>query len=278
MDDMLSPAEVRAAAKAVRSRTSLVPTIGLILGSGLGSLAEAVQEPVAIPYADLPGWPFSSVVGHSGRLVLGKLEGQPVAVLQGRAHYYEGHPPSRLALPVRVLYHLGVRVLIVTNAAGGVAARLGPGEVMLITDHVNLLGMGGQSPLRGPNDDDFGPRFPDMTRAYDKELQDLARQAAAQADVALAEGVYACITGPSYETPAEVRFLRAIGVDAVGMSTAPEVTVARHAGMRVLGLSGIANAADPEGTSALSHEDVLAAAEAIVPKMSAIIRGVLRRV
>jgi purine-nucleoside phosphorylase len=208
---------------------------------------------------------------------LGRLEGQPVIVMQGRAHFYEGHSMSRLGLPVRVMQRLGIEILIVTNAAGAVHPDYTPGELMLITDHLNLVGMAGQSPLRGPNLDTFGPRFPDMGQAYDRALLDLARQEARQLGLVLHEGVYACLAGPSFETPADLRFLRAAGVDAVGMSTVPEVTVARHGGTRVLGISGISNKANLDGATATTHEEVLEAGEVLGPRLGGLLRGVVRR-
>jgi purine-nucleoside phosphorylase len=249
----------------------------MILGSGLGSMAEAVEEAVIIPYGEIPSWPVSTVEGHQGRLVIGSLEQQNVLIMQGRSHYYEGYSMSEIGFPVRVMQRLGVEILIVTNAAGGVNQEFEPGDVMLITDHLNLLGMAGESPLRGPNFDSIGPRFPDMGRAYDQELGALARQAVVEKDFQLQEGVYVCLAGPSFETPADLRFLKAIGVDAVGMSTVPEVTVARHGGMRVLGLSTISNKANLDGDTLTSHEEVLAAGKIVLPRLTHIIRNVLQR-
>jgi purine-nucleoside phosphorylase len=197
--------------------------------------------------------------------------------MQGRAHYYEGYNMSQVGLPVRVMQRLGIQILIVTNAAGAVHPDFSPGDLMLITDHLNLIGMAGNSPLRGPNLDEIGPRFPDMSRAYDLELSEIARQVAAENQIKLNEGIYVCLAGPSFETPADLRFLRAIGADAVGMSTVPEVTVARHGEMRVLGISGISNKANLDGNTVTTHEEVLEAGKVIVPKLITIIRGVLRR-
>jgi purine-nucleoside phosphorylase len=255
------------AADAVRKRTRVLPTLALILGSGMGAIADSIDSPVVIPYAEIPGWPESTVEGHAGRLITGMLAGRNVAVLQGRAHFYEGYPIDRVTFSVRVLQRLGVKDLIVTNAAGGINADLMPGDLMLISDHLNLLGMGGTNPLRGPNDSRLGPRFPDMSQAYDLGLRDLAKQAAAEAGVALREGVYACLAGPSFETPADLRFLRLIGADTVGMSTVPEVIVARHGGMRVLGISVISNHASVDGSTPTSHTDVLAATGRAVPNL-----------
>ncbi len=265
------------AAESVRARVKRLPTVGLVLGSGLGPLAETLEHPDVIPVADIPYWPPSTVQGHSGRLLVGQLEGQTVFVQQGRAHYYEGHSLQQVTLPVRVMQLLGIKVLIVTNAAGAVNPNFRPGDVMLIVDHINFMGMAGQSPLRGPNDLALGTRFPDMSVAYDRELRALALAAAEAAGISLHQGVYICLGGPSFETPADLRFLRAVGVDAVGMSTVPEVTVARHGGLRVLGFSGISNAANLDGNTVTTHEEVLAAGQTLVPKLTTLVRGVLRR-
>ena len=277
-DEYFTRAQFEEAAAAIRAKTRHTPRIGIILGSGLGPLADAVQDAdILLPSENIPYWPRSTVEGHVGRLVIGKLEGQMVLVQQGRAHYYEGHSMQRVTLPVRVMQRLGLETLIVTNAAGAINPAFRPGDVMLITDHINLMGMAGVSPLRGPNDDSLGVRFPDMSRAYDRELRALALEAAEEAGLRLHQGVYICLGGPSFETPADLRFLRLIGADAVGMSTVPEVTVARHGGLRVLGLSGISNAANLDGDTLTTHEEVLAAGREIVPKLTGIVRGVLRR-
>ena len=270
--------EIDEVVAAVKARSDISPRIGLILGSGLSSFAESVQNPTFIPFGDLPHWPVSTVKGHSGRLVIGQLEGQNVFVMQGRIHFYEGYSMQQVTLPIRVMQRLGIEIMIVTNAAGGIADNHQPGDVMLITDHINLPGLVGKSPLHGPNDEELGPRFPDMTQAYDPELLTLARKAANEQNVPLHEGVYMGLSGPSFETPAELRFMKMIGADAVGMSTVPEVAVARHGGIRVLGLSGISNKAHTEPEFVASHEDVLEAGKQIVPKMETIIRGVLRSV
>jgi purine-nucleoside phosphorylase len=278
MPEFFLMSHFEAAAAAVRERVELQPGVGLILGSGLNPLADAVEEGVSIPYSEIPHFPVTTVEGHLGRLVVGRLEGQAVAVMQGRAHYYEGYSMAEVTFPIRVMQALGIEALIVTNAAGGLNQEFRAGDVMLITDHINLIGMSGLNPLRGPNLDGFGPRFPDMSEPYDSHLRMLAKQAAAQVDVPLQEGVYVCLAGPSFETRADLRFLRLIGADAVGMSTVPEVTVARHGDMRALGLSGISNIA-PAGDGPVvetSHEEVLEAGRMLVPKMAAIIRGVLR--
>jgi purine-nucleoside phosphorylase len=276
MTEFVTIEKIDTLADAVRRKTSYQPVVGLILGSGLGGLADAVSEPDIIPYTELPGWPVSTVIGHSGRLVIGKLEGQVVLVMQGRVHYYEGYSMGIVTLPVRVMQRLGIETLIVTNAAGAIHPDYVPGDVMLITDHVNIIGMSGLNPLVGPNLDEFGPRFPDMSQPYDRHLADLARQVASQEEIELREGVYVSLAGPSFESPADLRFLRMAGADAVGMSTVPEVIVARHGGTRVLGFSGISNKANLDGSTLTTHEEVLAAGKLIVPKMEKIIRGVLR--
>lgn len=262
-------------ANQINEKVGSQPRFGIILGSGLGELAESVENAIKIPYSEIPRWPVSTVVGHSGRLVLGQLEGQNVLVMQGRAHYYEGYSMAEVGLPVRVMQRLGIEALIVTNAAGAVNPDFSPGDLMMITDHLNLVGMTGRTPLRGPNLDELGPRFPDMGQAYDREYSALARRIAAANNIELREGVYICLAGPSFETPADLRFLRAIGADAVGMSTVPEVTVARHGGTRVLGISGISNKANLDGNTLTTHEEVLEAGQVIVPKLTALIRGVL---
>lgn len=261
----------------VRPRLKQQPRLGIILGSGLGALAEAVEDAVKISFADLPGWPVSTVEGHVGRLVCGRLENQDILVMQGRSHYYEGYSISRIGLPVRVMQALGIEILVVTNAAGGVNPEFSPGDLMLITDHINMIGMGGLNPLRGPNLERFGTRFPDMNQAYDRKLCDLARAAALENQLTLREGVYISLAGPSFETPADLRFLRLIGADAVGMSTVPEVIVARHGGMRVLGVSGISNKANLDGSTITTHEEVLAAGKLITPRLLTLVRGVLRK-
>lgn len=277
MGEYITLDEIDQIAGLIRTKTDYKPRVGMILGSGLGSLAANVERADIIPYADLPNWPKSTVSGHQGHLVVGELEGQNVAVMQGRVHYYEGYSMQHVTLPVRVLQRLGIEILCVTNAAGGVNPDFEPGDLMLITDHLNLIGMAGLNPLRGPNMDELGPRFPDMGRAYDRKLMEMARLVAREEDILLREGVYVCLSGPSFETPADLRFLRMAGVDAVGMSTVPEVTVARHGGTRVVGISGISNKANLDGDTETTHEEVLEAGKEIVPKLTTLIRGVLRR-
>ena len=244
------------AAAAVRARSAHRPRIGLILGSGLGAFGDALRDAAKIPYRDIPHFPVSTAVGHAGRLVVGLSGKTPVAVLQGRAHSYEGYSFQEVAFPVRVLGALGVQLLVVTNAAGGINRSFRVRGLMLMSDHINLLGA---NPLRGPNDDRLGPRFPDITEAYSKRLRQLARQVARRQRLRLFEGVYAAVTGPSYETPAEIQALARIGADVVGMSTVPEVIVARHMGIEVLGLSSVTNMAAGISKKKINHEEVLEA-------------------
>jgi purine-nucleoside phosphorylase len=267
---------IHAAAAAVRRVTDLQPDVALILGSGLGALADNIEAAATIPYADIPAFPRSTVEGHRGELVIGMLGGCRVAVMRGRFHFYEGYDLAQTTFPVRVLRELGARTLIVTNAAGGLRADWQVGDLMRIADHINLPGMAGQHPLRGANDERLGVRFPAMTDAYDAELGRLTQELAAEVGIAMREGVYAFLAGPSFETPAELRMLQQLGVDAVGMSTVPEVIVARHGGMRVLGISMISNIATPDAPPA-NHEEVLAAGEAVKPGFTALITRLLTR-
>lgn len=279
MTEFVTPEEIGRAADFVRAHTQHQPTVGLILGSGLGPLADAIASPDVIATADIPHWPASTVQGHTGRLLLGPLAGHSALVLQGRTHFYEGYGMDRVTLPVRVMLELGIKTLIVTNASGGLNPQYRPGDLMLIRDHINFPGMAGNNPLRGPNEERYGPRFPDMTQPYDSALRTLAHQVAAEAGFALREGVYAYVAGPSFETPAELRFLQMVGADAVGMSTAPEVVVARHAGVRVLGISTISNLAttDPTAEVTTTHQEVLEMGARAVPRLIEVIRGVLGR-
>ena len=242
------------AVRRIRERTDLEPRVGVVLGSGLGGLADALENRVEIPYGEIPGWPVSTAVGHAGVLAVGDVDGVPVAVMRGRAHLYEGMGADRAVFGVRVLGRLGVRTLVVTNAAGAINETFRPGQLVLISDHVNLQGT---SPLVGPNDDDLGPRFPDMSDAYDPELRRLAREAAARIGLELSEGIYAAWLGPQFETPAEVRFMRAIGGDLAGMSTVPEVIAARHLGIRCLGVSVVTNMAAGVLPEKIDHSAVL---------------------
>src|SRR5579863_2202806 len=269
--------QVTEAASAIRVHTDLHPAVGIILGSGLGDLANEVQPTSVIPYADIPHFLRSTVPGHAGRLLLGTLEDVPVVMMQGRFHFYEGYTLPAITLPVRVMHALGARTLIVTNAAGGLNPAYRPGDFMLMRDHINLPGMAGANPLMGANDERFGARFPPLAHAYDAGLRKLARDVAAQQEgTTLRDGVYVMVSGPSYETGAELKFLRAMGADAVGMSTAPEVVVARHMGMRVLGLSLITNTATGDDTEEVSHAEVLATADAARARFATLVRGILR--
>lgn len=274
-------ASLSAAASAIRSRYGLWPEVAVIAGSGLAGLSDRVTGAVTIPYADIPGWPPATVAGHAGELVLGRLGERLVAVARGRAHLYEGYSPAQVTFGVRLLNALGARVLVVTNAAGGLNPSFDPGDVMIIRDHLFLPGMVGLSPLVGANDDALGPRFPLMRGCYDARLADRARPALEAAGLVVRHGVYAMVAGPAFETPAEARFLRAAGADAVGMSTAPEVVVARHAGMRVLGLSLISNlvAQDlpvaQEAVPAEVHEEVLATGAAAAARLAAGLQRVI---
>ncbi len=269
--------EIDETVAALRARTSKRPRVAIILGSGLNDLADSVKSSDVIPFGDLPHFPVSTVFGHAGRIVIGELEGQTVFVMQGRIHFYEGYSMAQVTLPIRVMQRLGVEILIVTNAAGGVNPDYVPGDVMLITDNLNFLGMMGHNPLMGPNYDEIGLRFPDMSRPYDRDLCAFARKAASKNNILLREGVYVALSGPSFEGPADLRFLRMAGADAVGMSTVPEVIVARHGNMRVLGFSGISNKANLDGSTVTTHEEVIEAGKIITPKIEKLIRGVLQQ-
>jgi inosine/guanosine/xanthosine phosphorylase family protein len=257
---------------AVRARSSLEPEVGIVLGSGLGELADDVADASSIPFAELPGWPAASAPGHPGRLVLGTLEGTRVACLQGRLHMYEGLTALQVVEPVLLLGRLGAEVLLLTNASGGVDPSFGAGTLMVIADHLNLTG---RSPLMGPNDDATGPRFPDLTHAWDPGLRARLHAAAAEEGVALEEGVYAGLLGPSFETPAEVRMLRTLGADAVGMSTVMEAVAARWAGLRVCGVSLVTNPGAGLSPTPMSHEEVLAAGAMAGPRLARVIRRFL---
>jgi purine-nucleoside phosphorylase len=268
-----------ASAAFIRNQTEFRPQLGMILGSGLGLLADQIEDATHIPYADIPHFPVSTVPGHAGRLVIGKLAGSAVCAMQGRFHFYEGYSPQQITFPIRVMKRLGVESLILTNAAGGLNPNFRAGDLMLIQDHLNLVGMSGYSPLRGPNLDAFGPRFPSMTAAYSRRLHKLARSVAKELGIGLRVGVYAMVAGPNFETPAEVRYLRGIGADAVGMSTVPEALVARHAGMEVLGISSITNIAVDRLDTSLetTHEEVLEVGKIIVPKLTDLLLGIVGR-
>ena len=262
-------ARAREAAGAIGRHTSRTPDVGIILGSGLGALADVVRADAAISYAEIPHFPPVSVEGHAGRLLVGTLDGRSVAVMCGRAHFYEGYPMAQVVLPVRVLCTLGVRTLIVSNAAGGLNRDFSAGDLMVITDHINFMGT---NPLIGPNESDLGPRFPDMSQAYDPALIALADVAAVRLGIPLRRGVYLGVTGPSYETPAELRMMARWGGDAVGMSTVHEVIVARHCGMRVLGFSAIADKATGDTPEKVTHEDVIAAVKRLEPNFVRLVR------
>jgi len=257
---------------AVRSRTDLRPSVGIVLGSGLGQLVDAIEEPVAIAFTELPGWPAASAPGHAGRLVLGRLEGVAVCCLQGRLHLYEGNTARLVVEPVLLMGRLGVSAIVLTNAAGGINEAFPAGALMLITDHLNLTG---ENPLLGPNDDAIGPRFPDLVDAWSPRLRELLRSAAQAEGIPLEEGIYAALGGPTYETPAEVRMLRSLGADAVGMSTVLEAIAARWAGLEVCGLSLVTNSGAGVTGQPLSHEEVLTAAAEAGPLLMALIRRFL---
>lgn len=254
------------------------PDVAIILGSGLGALADEVDAVASIPYSEIPGFVQSSVAGHVGRMVAGALEGAQALVMQGRLHYYEGYSLQQTTFPVRVMRALGAETLIVTNAAGGLNPDFRAGDLMIIEDHINMLGWGGQNPLIGPNDEALGPRFPAMNPAYDPELIKLAEEAAQACNVEVRKGVYIVLAGPNYETRAELRALRLLGADAVGMSTVPEVLVARHGGMRVLGVSNITNMALADSDEPVNHQEVLQVAEASRPRFIKLMREVIKRI
>ena len=274
MDDLY--AQIEQARAAIAAMLMQAPRIGLILGSGLSALADELEDTAIVPYAEVPGFPRSTVEGHRGELALGRLAGQPVAVMRGRFHFYEGYSMQQVAFPVRVLRALGCETLVVTNAAGGLRPDWQAGDLMRIADQIFLPGLAGHHPLRGHNDERLGPRFPAMVGAFDAELGRLAHAVAQAQGTTLHDGVYIMLAGPSFESSAELRMCRALGADAVGMSTAPEVAVARHAGMRVLGISLITNLALPDGPPA-NHEEVLAAGESAKPKFAALLREIIAR-
>ena len=269
LDERLSDASA-----AVRQRAAEPPTIGVVLGSGLGSFADGLDDAVGIPYQTIPHMPTTTVVGHAGQLRVGVVDGVRVACLQGRVHLYEGHEPERVVFGVRLLAKLGCRAVLLTNAAGGLRESFHPGTLMLITDHLNLTG---RNPLLGPNDSALGPRFPDMTSAYDAALRAEVRTAARDVGVALEQGVYAALLGPCYETPAEIRMLRTLGADAVGMSTVPEVIALRHMGVRAVGISCITNMAAGMGAAALDHSEVERTAQATRDAFIRLLTASLRR-
>ena len=268
------PEFVRAetAAKFIQKKTRLRPKIALVLGSGLGAFADEFAQATKIPYSKIPHYPRSTAIGHAGQLVIGTVEGVEVAGMQGRVHLYEGYSAKELAFPIRVFARMGVKAIILTNAAGGVKREFIEGRLVVISDHINLLGA---NPLAGPNEDKFGGRFPDMTSAYDKRFRELTLAEGRLLGINLGEGVYAAVAGPSYETPAEVRYLRSIGADLVGMSTVPEVIAARHSGLRVLGISCVTNAAAGVLDQPLDHKDVLETAERMKGQFTGLLRAVI---
>jgi|SRR3954469_5163109 purine-nucleoside phosphorylase len=265
--------KVEEAAALIRARAG-VPEVAIVLGSGLGAFAGTLQDAASLPYGDLPHWPASRVIGHEGRLVLGTLQGRRVAALAGRVHFYEGHDLRTVTFAARVMGRLGVKTLILTNAAGGINVQLTPGMLMIIDDHINLLG---SNPLVGANDERFGPRFPDMSEVYSKRLRALALDVAAGQGVAAGHGVYVAVHGPSYETPAEIRAFRALGADAVGMSTVPEALVARHMGVEVLGISCITNAAAGVLPQPLNHDEVMEVASRVRGAFASLLEGIVAR-
>jgi purine-nucleoside phosphorylase len=270
MDDF---SNVEETAALIRSRGP-APDVAIVLGSGLGDFARTLEDGVSMPYAELPHWPVSRIIGHEGRLVIGSLAGRRVAALSGRVHFYEGHDLRTVTFATRVMGRIGVKTLILTNAAGGINVKLTPGTLMIIDDHINLLG---SNPLVGPNEDRFGVRFPDMSEVYSKRLRALAADAAEAQGIAIGRGVYVAVHGPSYETPAEIRFLRTIGADAVGMSTVPEALVARHMGIEVLGLSCITNAAAGVLPQPLNHDEVMEVARRVRDAFASLLEGIVAR-
>jgi purine-nucleoside phosphorylase len=258
----------------LEASTDLRPRVAVVLGSGLGGFAAELADRTEIHYSQIPGWPCSTAVGHAGKLVIGKLDGLTVAVMSGRVHLYEGYTPAQVTFGVRVLASLGVRAMVFTNAAGGINLAFGRGALVLISDHINLQG---SNPLVGPNDERLGPRFPDMSEAYSKRYRDVAREAAAELGVELEEGVYAGLLGPNYETPAEIRYLRAIGADMVGMSTVPEVIVANHMGARVLGISCVTNMAAGILSQKINHDEVLETGAMVRDTLIRLLKKVLPR-
>lgn len=268
-------ARAERAAKFVLARTRLRPRIGVVLGSGLGAFADELSNAVRIDYARIPGFPASTVAGHAGQMVVGAVAGVPVAALAGRLHFYEGYSMDEVTLPVRALGRMGIRALVITNAAGGISAEYRRGALVVIRDHINLQGT---NPLAGHNDERFGLRFPDMTHTYSERLRAIARDEGTRQGTALAEGVYAAVTGPSFETPAEIRALRTLGADLVGMSTVPEVIVARQMGIEVLGISCVTNLAAGILDQAITHEEVLETGERVHAQFTALLRGIVPRI
>lgn len=272
MSDLLR--QMEEARAAIMGRGAAAPGVGLILGSGLGDLADQIEDPVRIPYGEIPHFPVSTVEGHAGELVIGQLMGQTVAAMKGRVHYYEGYTMQQVTFPVRVMKALGIETVIVTCASGGLNPGFEAGDLMLIIDHINMMG---EDPLRGPNQKELGPRFPAMVDAYSPELRQVALQVAEELGFSLRQGVYSPISGPAYNTSAELRMLQRLGSDAVGMSTVPEVVVARHMGLRVLGVACITDMALPDSPVHLTHEQVMEVANRTKPRFQNLVKGVLKR-
>lgn len=266
--------KIQDASLAISEALGDFPKIAVVLGSGMGAFVDGMADSRTLPYAEIPFFPKPTVEGHHGNLVVGTVEGFAVAALQGRFHYYEGHDLETVTFPIRILKALGVETLILTAATGGIHPDLRPGDLLLVSDHLNLIGA---NPLRGPNDDQLGPRFPDMTEVYSSQLRTVANATASDLNIPLKQGVYACLPGPSYETPAEIRMLRTLGADVVGMSTVPEAIVARHCGMQVLALTIVSNAAAGISRSPITHEEVLAAGAKAGPRLSRLIRHIISR-
>jgi purine-nucleoside phosphorylase len=262
------------AADFIRSKSSHQPRIGLVLGSGLGAFADDLKERVSLPYSTIPHFPVSSAVGHAGNLVIGKVAGIPIAAMQGRVHYYEGHTMLRITFPMRVFCRLGIKGVLLTNAAGGIGPELKPGCLVVLKDHINLQGT---NALIGTNEDRFGPRFPDMTEAYARDWRALALEQGKRQGIDICEGIYAAVPGPSYETPAEIRFLRVIGADVVGMSTVAEVVVARHCGMKVLAISVVTNMAAGILDQPINHAEVLEIGQRIKGRLTELLRSLIPR-
>ena len=263
------------AARIIRSRTTETPRIAIILGSGLGAFADDFENAVSIPYEDITGFPRSTAEGHAGRLVIGKIDQVPLMAMQGRVHFYEGYSLEQVTFPIRVFKLLGIKTLILTNASGGVNVQFSQGALMIISDHLNLLG---DNPLRGPNDTRFGPRFPDMTAVYSPELQEIVIEEAKALNVEVRRGIYAALAGPSYETPAEIHLMRTLGADAVGMSTVPEAIVARHMDLEVLGISCITNMAAGISDEPINHDDVMATGDRVRETFTQLLRKIVGRI
>ncbi|SCY99016.1 purine-nucleoside phosphorylase [Alkaliphilus peptidifermentans] len=273
MDNLLN--KIKEAQEFLMSRIESKPEIGLILGSGLGDLADEIQEPIIIDYKEIPNFPESTVEGHAGQLVIGKLEGKTVVAMKGRFHYYEGYSMKEVTFPVRVMQSIGVKLLLVTNACGGLNPKLSAGSLMIINDHINFMGT---NPLIGKNEAELGPRFPDMSTAYDKDLVSLAHRVGDKLGIETHEGVYLAISGPNYFSKAELRMIIRLGADTIGMSTVPEVIVARHGGLKVLGISCITDMAIPDSLESISHEQVMEMAKKTKPKFINLVKGILNEV